>query len=206
METPHVAVAVARLDERAALANLMQLYVHDFSDFWSGTSNGDLRDDGRFEDYPLDPYWRDEGQMGDPLSGPLSDQLSDPVDDQVGGKLSGGRAHRHVPLLVRRDGALIGFALLNTSSHSGQSVDRNMAEFFIARKHRRGGVGTAAAREIFARFPGVWEAAVARRNGGALAFWRAAVSGCPGADEIVELDVSTPAWNGPILRFRIPRV
>jgi predicted acetyltransferase len=109
----------------------------------------------------------------------------------------------HIPLLIRRDGKLAGFALLNAASHSGRAVDRNMAEFFVVRKHRRGGVGMAVARTIFSRYPGVWEAAVARRNVGALAFWRRAAKDHPWAETFEEFDVATEAWNGPILRFRI---
>jgi predicted acetyltransferase len=109
----------------------------------------------------------------------------------------------HIPLLIRVDGRLAGFALLNTASHSGAVVERNMAEFFIARKHRRGGVGRLAAHAIFSRYPGRWEAAVARRNLAALAFWRAAVATHPRARDVREVDASTPAWDGPNLRFRI---
>jgi predicted acetyltransferase len=39
------------------LENLMQLYTHDFSEFWAGTPRGDLDPQGRFEAYPLDEYW-----------------------------------------------------------------------------------------------------------------------------------------------------
>jgi predicted acetyltransferase len=39
------------------IQNLMQLYTHDFSEFWSGTSRGDLDSEGRFAAYPLDGYW-----------------------------------------------------------------------------------------------------------------------------------------------------
>jgi predicted acetyltransferase len=35
----------------------MQLYTHDFSEFWAGTTRGDLNPDGRFEAYPLSGYW-----------------------------------------------------------------------------------------------------------------------------------------------------
>jgi len=164
-------VAVARPDERAAIENLFQLYVHDFSEFWAGRPDGELGDDGRFEPYPyLDAYWRDADR---------------------------------VPLLLRLDGRLVGFALLNAVGHGGGPVDRNMAEFFVVRKHRRGGVGTAAARAVFSRYPGQWEAAVARANTAAVAFWRHAVSGCPEVTDIEELDVNSPAWNGPVIRFRI---
>src|SRR5215813_2399500 len=42
----------------------------------------------------------------------------------------------HEPLLIRVDGHLAGFALIDKESHSGQKHDFNMAEFFVTRKHR----------------------------------------------------------------------
>lgn len=163
-------VSVALPEQRSVIRNLMQLYVHDFSEHWAGSQRGELEDDGRFPDYPLDAYWNNPAR---------------------------------IPLLMRVNGHLAGFALLNDHSHSGISADRNMAEFFIVRKHRRGGIGTAAAHIIFSRYPGQWEAAVARRNLGALGFWRNAIRRHPLVADIVESDVATDAWNGPILRFRI---
>jgi predicted acetyltransferase len=108
-----------------------------------------------------------------------------------------------IPLLFRIAGRPIGFALLNGVSHSGLPVDRNMAEFFIVRKHRRGGAGTQAARGVFSRYPGLWEAAVARKNLGALAFWRRAIGEHPDIEGVDESDHQSPAWDGPIIRFRI---
>jgi predicted acetyltransferase len=43
--------------EGPIIENLMQLYTHDFSEFWAGTARGDLNPDGRFEAYPLREYW-----------------------------------------------------------------------------------------------------------------------------------------------------
>ena len=74
---------------------------------------------------------------------------------------------------------------------------------FRPAKHRRSGAGTAAAQAIFSRYPGMWEAAIARRNVAALAFWRRAIGEHPLSQHIEEIDVSTPGWNGPVLRFRI---
>jgi predicted acetyltransferase len=166
-----VEVALAAEAEKPAIANLFQLYVHDFSEQWAGMDQGELGDDGRFEPYRyLDAYWSETGRA---------------------------------PLLIRVGGHLAGFALVNDRSHSGLEVDRNMAEFFIVRKHRRSGAGTTAARMIFHRYPGLWEAAVARRNTAALGFWRKAVGGCPGLSRFEELDRQTEEWNGPILRFRL---
>ncbi len=163
-----VEVSVARPEERSALANLTQLYIHDFSEFWAGTAEGELQDDGRFTDYPLDAYWCEPGR---------------------------------IPLLFRQDDRLIGFALLNAVGHGAWPVERNMAEFFIVRKHRRGGVGTAAARRVFSLYPGAWEVAVARKNLGALAFWRQAIGGHPRVRDVKVVDLTTAAWNGPLFRF-----
>jgi predicted acetyltransferase len=166
-----VTVTVAGEGERPVLDNLMQLYFHDFSDFWRGHDDGELDANGRFADYPfLAAYWRESGR---------------------------------VPLLVRKAGHVAGFALVNDASHSGAPVDHNVAEFFIVRRHRRGGAGAAAAQAIFTRFPGQWEAAVMRANVGALAFWRHAVRGHPQARDVEELDLDNALWNGPILRFSI---
>src|SRR6185369_645871 len=70
----------------------------------------------------------------------------------------------HIPLLLRQNSKIIGFALLNRLTHTDRPLDRNMAEFFVLRKHRRSGAGTQAAQAIFSRYPGMWEAAIARRN------------------------------------------
>ncbi len=167
---PDIELKIAEPHERPVIENMMQLYIHDFSEFWAGREDGELGPDGRFFDYPLDSYWRDEA---------------------------------HIPLLLRSEGRLVGFALLNARPHSGRALDRNMAEFFIVRKHRRGGMGTVAAQAIFSRFPGVWETAVARANAAALAFWRKAAANHPGVSVLEEADFVTADWNGPILRFRI---
>jgi predicted acetyltransferase len=165
-----VEVSVAQPQERAALANLAQFYIHDFSEFWAGTADGEVQDDGRFADYPLDAYWREPSR---------------------------------IPLLLRLDDRLIGFALLNAVGHGEWPVERNMAEFFIVRKHRRGGAGTAAARQVFSLYIGAWEVAVARKNVGALAFWRQAISGHAQVRDVEELDLTTAAWNGPLFRFDV---
>ena len=173
LQGPSVEIAVAERGERPVLANLMQLYIHDFSEFWRDRPDGELEADGRFADYPfLDAYW-DEADR--------------------------------TPLLLRVDGRLAGFVLINGISHSGLPVDRNVAEFFVVRKHRRGGVGAAAARAIFSLYPGQWEAAVARRNLAALPFWRKAAGGHPFVAGLEELDRAGPAWDGPIVRFRITK-
>ena len=95
---------------------------------------------------------------------------------------------RH-PFLFRVAGRLAGFALVRT----GRPHD--MAEFFVLRKYRRGGIGRDAARAVFARFPGAWQVREQFENTGAIAFWRDAIP--------VEFDES-PNDEGPVQRFVMP--
>ncbi|MBI1187026.1 MAG: GNAT family N-acetyltransferase [Alphaproteobacteria bacterium] len=105
-------------------------------------------------------------------------------------------------LLIRADGFIAGFALVNRHAHSGLPLDYSVAEFFVVRKHRRAGVGSAAAALLFAARPGFWEAAVTEKNVAAGRFWRAAIEGAGARDiEIVQGDGER--WRGPIFRFRI---
>jgi predicted acetyltransferase len=106
-------------------------------------------------------------------------------------------------LLIRRGGALAGFALVNDIPHSGLPADHSVAEFFIVRKHRGQGLGRAAARRLFMEAPGLWEVAVARKNLAALAFWRGVIGACAAESSVSELDVSGPDWDGPVIRFEI---
>ena len=108
---------------------------------------------------------------------------------------------RH-PYLIRADGHIAGFVLINGFSHSGLPVDFAVAEFFVMRKHRRGGVGQAAARAAIAPYAGHWELAVARRNTAALPFWRA-VAAELASGPAEEIDRDDALWNGPILRFMV---
>jgi predicted acetyltransferase len=95
---------------------------------------------------------------------------------------------RH-PFLVRVDGRLAGLALVRT----GPPID--MAEFFVLHKYRRGGVGTDAARAVFARFPGEWQVRQQWENAGAIDFWRTAI---PVPFDEGETD------EGPVQHFVIP--
>jgi len=107
------------------------------------------------------------------------------------------------PWLFRIDGRPVGFALVNDVAHAPTPVDRAVAEFFVVRKHRRRGVGLAAAHALFGSAWGVWEAAVVRRNAAALAFWRRAAESYPGVRDLVEEDRHDGLWDGAVLRFRV---
>lgn len=167
-------LVVSRAGAEAApvIANLMQFYIHDFSELWfDRAAEGELGPDGRYADYPgLETYWTDPAREA---------------------------------WLFAVNGLPVGFALLNDAPHAPTPVDRAVAEFFVVRKHRRRGVGLAAAHALFGSAWGVWEAAVVRRNAGALAFWRQAASTYPGVRDIVEEDRHDARWDGAVLRFRV---
>ena len=166
---PDVTLEPVGRERRETLANLFQLYAHDFSEQWFDRPEGELGEDGRLEEYALlDNYWT---------------------------------APRHEALLIRDGGRLVGFALVNAHSHSGLPLDFQIAEFFVARKHRRGRLGRAAALAIIAARPGQWELAVARRNVAAQYFWRRVAAAVAG-EAVEELDQDNDRWNGLILRFR----
>jgi predicted acetyltransferase len=94
-----------------------------------------------------------------------------------------------IPFLFRVEGHWAGFAFV----HAGEPHD--MAEFFIMRKYRRGGVGVAAARELFARFPGEWQVRQMRANVDATSFWQRAIP-----VDFVEEELAA----GPVQRFTMP--
>lgn len=106
------------------------------------------------------------------------------------------------PLLIRADGAVAGFVLLNRWSALDRPVDRAVAEFFVLRKYRRAGVGTRAALQAFRDRPGRWEVAVASRNPAALRFWRHVAQALPGGAS--EHPGDGRRWSGPVLAFDSP--
>ena len=106
------------------------------------------------------------------------------------------------PLLIYARQRLAGFILINTRSHRGGGVEHNMAEFFVARKHRRCGVATEAVRQVLRLYPGYWEVAVAERNLAARAFWPRALAAAPNICQLVRLDGDGEHWRGPIWSFR----
>lgn len=106
------------------------------------------------------------------------------------------------PLLIRFDGRVAGFSLINTSSHrDGGTVERNMGEFFVARHYRRNGVAAEAVRQVLERYPGDWEVAVVERNAAAKAFWPRAIAAAPNVTRLVRVDGDGEHWRGPIWCF-----
>lgn len=136
---PSIEIVSATPEQEPILANLLQFYAHDFSEFYEL----EFEADGSFAYKDLPLYWRD--------------------------------ANRH-PFLVYVGHKLAGFVLMKKGSEvSGDSNVWDMVEFFVARGYRRRGIGTEIAKQIWNRYPGLWELRVLRLNHAARRFWTQAI-------------------------------
>jgi predicted acetyltransferase len=135
-----VQVTPATAEQQPTLANLLELYVHDFSEIL----DLEVGENGRFGYKDLDLYWQDPQRR---------------------------------PFLARIDGKLAGFALVRLSpSISGNHEVWDMTEFFVVRGHRRRGVGTAIANEVWRQLSGGWQVRVMEANEAAREFWERAIA------------------------------
>jgi len=167
-----VVVRAALASDQACIKGLMQFYIYDWSEM------------GRVESPAF--AFNANGQF-DPYPD-LADYWERP---------------NHWPFLIEVDAHTAGLALLNTHSHlTGGYVERNMAEFFVARKHRRRGVALEAVHQILRQHPGHWEIAVAERNVAAKTFWPKAIESAPGVGDLHVAEGDGEHWRGPIWCFR----
>jgi len=75
----------------------------------------------------------------------------------------------HHPYLTRVGGHVAGFALVRP--FPGEPGRTEIAEFFVARKFKRRGIGRESAFHLFDSFPGRWLVRVLEGNTGAKGFW-----------------------------------
>ena len=149
---PNIEIIPASLEQKAILANLLELYSHDFCEFVPL----EIGPDGRFGYSDLDIYWTEPA--------------------------------RH-PLLVYVDTRLAGFVLIDGLPRGSPDVEVwDVAEFFILRGHRRAGIGTQVAHQVWRRFPGRWGVRVVVSNQPAYRFWHHAIKSFTGR-EIAETRV-----------------
>jgi len=108
----------------------------------------------------------------------------------------------HPFLLKTEDNKWVGFALIEQGSYIMSDEDRHwlMEEFFVVRKYRGQGVGEWFARELFDRFPGVWEVGEIHANTDAQRFWRKVIGRYTDGkfDDVI---VNNDRWAGPVQRF-----
>ena len=74
-----------------------------------------------------------------------------------------------------------------------------MDQFFILKKYRHAGLGTALARHVFQSHPGPWEVGQMPRNA-AQAFWRKVFASFTGGC-FTEIKVTGGWWQGVVQRF-----
>jgi predicted acetyltransferase len=75
------------------------------------------------------------------------------------------------PFIMRVGAELAGFAVVDDEVIDAEA-EYNLGYFFVARRHRRAGVGRKAAELLFARFSGNWELYHLVQNTTAGAFWK----------------------------------
>lgn len=102
----------------------------------------------------------------------------------------------HAAFLVTVDGKLAGFVLVNNEVKL-EGNDRAICEFFVMRKYRGQGVGTAMAQAVFDGLPAAWEIAVVERNKPAQAFWRKVI-GDYSQNAFQETMLDNEEWTGPV--------
>lgn len=108
------------------------------------------------------------------------------------------------PFLLRVDGRLVGFAIVELRSYlTGDPGVHDVAEFFVTRRYRARGVGSAAAQALFNRFGGRWEVRQTQKNIGALAFWRKVIARYTG-DCYTESFHNDARWRGSVQTFSCP--
>jgi predicted acetyltransferase len=110
-------------------------------------------------------------------------------------------ARRH-PHFIQLDGKVVGFALVQQGSRiTGDDQTWNVAEFFVMRKYRRGGVGGAAAVRVFDAYRGTWEVRELASNHGGIAFWRRVI-GIYTKGNFREEILDDARWRGPVQSFQ----
>lgn len=135
-----IKIIPASIDQMPILANLLELYAHDFSEYWKF----DIGDNGfyGYEDLPL--YW------------------SEP--------------NRH-PFIIYVKNKIAGLVMVQKGSPISEDKEIwDIAEFFIMKKYKKQGIGTAVAQEIWKRFKGRWQVRVLIENEVACAFWLQAIT------------------------------
>lgn len=141
---PRTELVMASREHESILANLLELYCHDFSEF----NAMEIGEDGRFA-YPH-----------------LASYLNEP-DREV--------------FVARVDGKLAGFVFVKRGSEiSGDAAAWDLAEFFVLRGHRRRGLGTRIAHDVWRMHPGHWDVRVMESNRAGLKFWHRAVAAFAG--------------------------
>lgn len=108
---------------------------------------------------------------------------------------------RRFAYLIRHGERVVGFALATRGSPVDPDPEvLDVAEFFVARAHRRHGVGARAALLLWRSLPGRWTVRVAASNTGAVDFWRGAIAELTQGTAVEETH-ATASRDWQIFRF-----
>ena len=77
-----------------------------------------------------------------------------------------------------------------------------MEQFFVLKRYRRVGTGSALALHALRSHPGPWEVGQVPANVAAQAFWRGVVGAQTGGD-YVEVQVTEGWWQGVVQQFNV---
>jgi predicted acetyltransferase len=105
------------------------------------------------------------------------------------------------PFVALVDGHYAGFALVDRSVKVG-SDGYWMDQFFVVKKYRRVGVGSALATRVLQALPGSWEVGQMPENVAAQAFWRRVIGSLTG-DCYTEHQLVSGWWQGVVQCFVI---
>ena len=110
------------------------------------------------------------------------------------------------PLIILSNEQPVGFALVSRPPRNRRDqVDFRMAEFYVAPRSRRLGIGRSAAELIFNRFAGHWEVTEFAYNKSAVSFWRSILSEYTGGrfqERVVQDEVHQMFTSGNRQRAR----
>ena len=107
---------------------------------------------------------------------------------------------RYHPFLIRVDGHLAGFSVVDARSRLTDEPLWDMSQFFVLRAHRAAGVGARAAAATFDALRGRWEVREVARNTAAQAFWRKVVGRYTGG-RFTEVTWDDDCFRGIVQRF-----
>jgi len=105
------------------------------------------------------------------------------------------------PFVLKVADRYAGFALVNRESKVDQGAHW-MDQFFVLKKYRRHGFGTAAAGEVFSAVPGAWEVGQMMSNYVAQAFWRSVIASYTRGN-FSEVKLTGGWWEGVVQCFQV---
>ncbi len=111
----------------------------------------------------------------------------------------GERFHAHVAQVGSQ---YAGFALVAPAAVTRRE-GHWMEQFFVLRRYRRSGVGSALATHVLRSHPGPWEVGQLHANRAAQAFWRRLIDTVTHG-QWVELALHEGWWQGVVQQFEVP--